>query len=119
MSNNRFSVFYHHKNKQNNLKNFEKLNQQKFGIDYFYISKKKNQISANINVFLNDFTGDFNTPVAYQMLEGLQAGKNYTWSLLFNQKLSSFLKLNINYLGRKSENSKTIHTGNIQLRAVF
>ena len=53
------------------------------------------------------------------MLEGLQAGKNYTWSLLFNQKLNSFLNLNINYLGRKSENSKTIHTGNIQLRAVF
>ena len=117
--NNRFSVFYHYKNKQNNLKNFEKLKQQKFGIDYFYISKKKNQISANINVFLNDFTGDSNTPVAYQMLEGLQAGKNYTWSLLFNQKLNSFLNLNINYLGRKSEDSKTIHTGNIQLRAVF
>jgi hypothetical protein len=117
--NNRFSVFYHYKNKQNNLKNFEKLEQQKFGIDYFYISKKKNQISANINVFLNDFTGDSNTPVAYQMLEGLQAGKNYTWSLLFNQKLNSFLNLNINYLGRKSENSKTIHTGNIQLKAVF
>jgi len=25
----------------------------------------------------------------------------------------------LNYLGRKSENSKIIHTGNIQLRAVF
>jgi hypothetical protein len=117
--NNRFSLFYHFKNKQNKLEGFDKLQQQKFGIDYFYIDKKKNQISANVNVFLNDFTGDSNTPVAYQMLEGLQAGKNYTWSLLFNKKLNSFLNLNLNYLGRKSENSKTIHTGSVQLRAVF
>ena len=54
-----------------------------------------------------------------QMLEGLQAGKNYTWNVIFNQKLNSFLNLNISYLGRKSENSKAIHTGSIQLRADF
>ena len=115
----RFSAFYHFKNKANNLQDFESLKQQKFGLDYFYISKKKNQISANATVFLNDFTGNVNTPVAYQMLEGLQAGKNYTWNLLFNRKLNSFLNLNINYLGRKSKNSKTIHTGKIQLKALF
>jgi hypothetical protein len=116
---NRFSAFYHFKNKENNLQNFESLKQQKFGLEYFYISKKKNQISANVTVFLNDFTGNINSPVAYQMLEGLQAGKNYTWSLLFNQKLNTFLNLNLNYLGRKSENSKIIHTGSIQLKAIF
>jgi hypothetical protein len=53
------------------------------------------------------------------MLEGLQAGENYTWNLLFNKKLNSFLNLNLNYLGRKSENSKTIHTGSVQLKAIF
>ena len=117
--NNRFTAFYHYKNKENTLQNFETLHQQKFGVEYFYISKKKNQISANVNVFLNDFTGNTNTPVAYQMLEGLQAGKNYTWNLIFNQKLNSFLNLNLAYLGRKSENSKAIHTGSVQLRAIF
>ena len=117
--NKRFTTFYHYKNKANSLDNFEALKQQKFGIEYYYISEKQDQITANINVFLNDFIGDTNTPVAYQMLEGLQAGKNYTWNLLFNRKLNSFLNLNLNYLGRKSENSKIIHTGNIQLRAIF
>ena len=57
--------------------------------------------------------------VAYQMLEGLQAGKNYTWNVLFNQKLNAFLNLNLNYLGRKSEGSKKINTGSIQLKALF
>lgn len=117
--NNRFSAFYHFKKKENRLQDFEVLNQQKFGIEYFYIGKSKNQISANVNVFLNDFTGNTNTPVAYQMLEGLQAGQNYTWNLLFNRKLNSFLNLNLSYLGRKSENSRAIHTGSVQLRANF
>jgi hypothetical protein len=117
--NNRLTAFYKYHYKKNSLENFETLKQQKFGLEYFYISTKKNQITANVNVFLNDFIGDTNSPVAYQMLEGLQAGKNYTWNLLFNRKLNSFLNLNLNYLGRKSERSKIIHTGNIQLRAIF
>ena len=117
--NNRFSAFYHFKNKQNNIQNLEQLQQQKFGLEYFYTSENRNQISANVTMSLNDFTGNPNSPVAYQMLEGLQAGKNYTWNVLFNKKLNSFLNLQLNYLGRKSENSKTIHTGNVQLRAVF
>ncbi|OAD46730.1 hypothetical protein [Polaribacter atrinae] len=117
--NNRLTAFYHFKKKENQLADFEQLKQQKFGIEYFYINSKKNQISANANLFLNDFTGDTNTPVAYQMLEGLQDGKNYTWNLLFNRKLNAFLNLNLSYLGRKSENTKTIHTGSVQLRAIF
>ena len=117
--NNKLTAFYHYKNKENTSQDFEALRQQKFGLEYLNLSSEKNQITANINIFLNDFKGDTNTPVAYQMLEGLQAGENYTWNLLFNRKLNSFLNLNLNYLGRKSENSKTIHTGNIQLRATF
>ena len=117
--NNKLTAFYHYKKKENSLQSFEKLAQQKIGLEYFYLNGKKNQITANINIFLNDFKGDTNTPVAYQMLEGLQAGENYTWNLLFHRKLNSFLNLNLNYLGRRSENSKTIHIGNVQLRATF
>ncbi|WP_298763311.1 hypothetical protein [uncultured Polaribacter sp.] len=117
--NNKLSVFYHFKNKKNTLPDFETLKQQKIGLEYFFIKGAKNQITANINAYLNDFKGDVNSPVGYQMLEGLQNGQNYTWNLLFNRKLNSFLNLNVNYLGRKSKNSKTIHTGSVQLRAIF
>ena len=116
---NRLTAFYHYKNKKNELDSFEELKQQKIGLEYFYISSKKNQVSANINLFLNNFKGDTNTPVAYQMLEGLQNGKNYTWNVLFNQKINALLNLNLSYLGRKSVLSKTIHTGSIQLKAIF
>ena len=51
------------------------------------------------------------------MLEGLQAGKNSTWRLLLQKNLTQYLDININYQGRKSDTSQTIHTGNVQLRA--
>lgn len=117
--NNRFSAFYEFKNKENQLLDFEELKQQKIGVEYFYAGKEKSQFNLNFTAFFNDFQGNPNSPVGYQMLEGLQEGTNYTWSFLWNQKLNSFLNLNLNYRGRKSETSKTIHTGSIQLRAIF
>ena len=117
--NHQFSFFYNYKNKENTVTNIETLQQQKTGSSYYYKSTKNSLIRAEFNLFHNDFTGNQNSPVAYQMLEGLQAGKNYTWSLVYQQKINSFINLNINYLGRKGENSNTIHTGSVQLRANF
>jgi hypothetical protein len=116
---NRFSAFYHMKNKENTLAEFEKLKQQKIGVEYFYTGKSTSQFNANFTTFFNDFSGNPNSPVGYQILEGLQEGTNYTWTFLWNKKLNSFLNVNLNYKGRKSLNSKTIHTGTVNLKAVF
>ncbi len=115
----RFSLLYQFKDKKNVIGNTETLKQQRIGAEYFYLTKKKNQISANFSIFLNDFEGNTNSPVGYQMLEGLQVGQNFTWNILFNQNLNSFLNLNLNYFGRKSESSRVIHSGTIQLKAIF
>lgn len=114
-----FSFFYEHNNKENLIGSFETLKLQKLGVSANYAKNSNNVLKAEVNIFNNDFVGLHNSPVAYQMLEGLQSGKNYTWSLVFLQKLNSFLHLNLNYLGRKSETSKTVHTGIIQLKAIF
>ena len=116
---NRFSTFYHVKDKKNNLAEFELLKQQKIGVEYFYSGKSTTQFNANFTTFFNDFDGNPNSPVGYQMLEGLQEGTNYTWTFLWSKKLNSYLNLNLNYKGRKSLNSKTIHTGSINLKAIF
>ncbi len=113
------SFFYRFKNKKNTVLNLERLKQQNLGISYNRVFKKSNLFATEINLFSNDFTGNQNSPVAYQMLEGLQPGKNYTWSIIYQQKINSFLNLNFNYLGRKSKNSPTIHNGSIQLKASF
>jgi hypothetical protein len=53
------------------------------------------------------------------MLESLQNGKNYVWNISYQQSLSTNLQLSITYDGRKSETSKMIHNGGVQLRAAF
>ena len=117
--NHQFSFFYNYKNKENTIAALDVLQQQKIGSSYYYKSKNNALLRAEFNLFFNDFTGNQNTPVAYQMLEGLQAGRNYTWSAIYQQKINFFLNLNFNYLGRKGENSSTVHSGSLQLRADF
>jgi len=118
-TNSRLEIYYNYKNKENKMEDFETLNMHVLGANYQYANKGKFSVNANVNLYFNEFEGNTNSPVAFQMLEGLQPGTNFTWLLYLQKRLTSFLDLNINYLGRKSESTKTIHTGNIQLRATF
>ena len=112
-------VFYEFQDKKNTIGNLETLKQSRFGTSFSYANSKSFSTNGEISLFNNNFVGDQLSPVAFQMLEGLQAGKNLTWRLLLQKNLTQYLDININYQGRKSETSKTIHTGNIQLRAFF
>jgi len=112
-------IGYTYKKSYDNLINVANLNSHLIKASYNYSNIKKLSLTTSINMILNNFKGNNNSPVAFQMLEGLQPGTNFTWSFLIQKKLTTYLDLNINYLGRKSENSKTIHTGTIQLRALF
>ena len=106
-------------NKENKLGDNESLKQNKFGTSFSFSSQKKLTMNGEFSWFDNKFKGDEFSPVSFQMLEGLQPGKNLTWRLLLQKNLTQYLDININYLGRKSETTNTIHTGNIQLRAYF
>ncbi len=117
--NSRFDVFYQYASKNNTIGNLESLKQQKYGASFSFSNKQQSAINGEFNYFSNAFEGNPNSPVSYQMLEGLQPGKNFTWSLLAQKKLTNFLDLNLSYFGRKTETSKTIHTGSIQLKAYF
>ncbi|MGC1632799.1 MAG: hypothetical protein WA749_11875, partial [Gelidibacter sp.] len=115
----RFDVFYQYTSKDNTIGNMETLLQNNIGISFTYNKAQKVGLTGEINFFDNTFEGNANTPISYQMLEGLQPGKNFTWTLLAQRKLTAFLDLNLNYFGRKTETSRTIHTGTIQLKAYF
>ncbi|WP_299553341.1 hypothetical protein [Seonamhaeicola sp.] len=117
--NSSFDVFYQYAKKENLIGGLESLKQQKYGASFMFSKNAKSAINGEFNVFSNTFSGNVNTPVAYQMLEGLQPGKNFTWTLLAQKKLTKFLDLNLSYFGRKTETSRTIHTGSIQLKAYF
>jgi hypothetical protein len=117
--NSRFDVFYQYASTKNIVGDLESLKQQKYGVSFTFSGSQKGAINGEFNYFSNNFTGNPNSPVSYQILEGLQPGKNFTWSLLAQKKLTKFLDLNLSYFGRKTETSKTIHTGTVQLKAYF
>ena len=118
-NNSSFDIFYQYASKENTIGSLESLKQQKYGLSFSLASSQTNAINGELNYFSNIYNGNANTPVAYQILEGLQPGKNFTWSLLAQKKLTDFLDLNLSYFGRKTETSKTIHSGSIQLKAYF
>ncbi|MFV0540572.1 MAG: hypothetical protein ACK5MZ_04960 [Aestuariibaculum sp.] len=117
--NSRFDLYYRHAKKNNTIGDLESLKQRKYGTSFTLSGKKNNTLIGEFNYISNTFKGKANTPVAYQILEGLQPGKNFTWSLLAQKKLTKFLDLNLSYFGRKTETSHTIHTGTVQLKAYF
>lgn len=114
----RLDLSYGFTNKNNTLGN-EQLEQQKLGALFSYSKLDAGSINAEFNYINNDFTGSPFSPVSYQILEGLSPGTNFTWSVLFQKKITKYLDANVSYFGRKSELSKTVHSGSVQLRAYF
>lgn len=114
----RIKLNYLYNSKTNSLSTEESFT-QKIGLELNYSISKKGNFVAQGNFINIKYNSDQNTSIAYEMLEGLQPGNNGTWSLRVQRKLAKSLELNIMYSGRISENSKTIHTGNLQLRAFF
>ena len=118
-NNKQFDLFYQFIEKSNLIQNLENLEQHRLGVSAVFTQNQKAAVNIEFNYFSNQFKGTQNTPVSYQMMEGLQIGNNYTWSLIMQKRLTKYLDLNINYFGRKSDISRTIHTGTIQLKAYF
>ncbi|MGV3461378.1 MAG: hypothetical protein ACO1N9_13095 [Flavobacterium sp.] len=114
-----WDLFYEYRNKENLITGREQLSQQRLGTSFSYASEKGFTSNGEFSLYKNDFTGNALSPAAYQMLEGLQPGQNLTWRLLLQKNLTQYLDVNVNYQGRKSETSKAIHTGSVQLRAYF
>lgn len=117
--NTRFEVYYQYRNRQNQIGQEETLTQQKIGLNFHFAKAAKYSINGSLNYIYNTYDGNPFSPVAYELLEGLQPDQNFTWQVLFQKKITAYLDLNLSYNGRKSQGSSTIHTGSVQLKAYF
>jgi hypothetical protein len=135
----RVSGSYNHKDKENTLQELlidslgdtlsftggEKALLHQCGVEFKHNAVSKGSLLVRIdyiNISYVDFNGEKakqNTSLAYEMLEGLQIGSNFTWSVSYQQRLSKNMQLNLTYDGKKSENVPTVHRGGVQLRAYF
>ena len=116
----RTTLIYEYLNKENILGDGgEKSNQHTAGIELKYSSVKRGIFTAKFNIIEIQYNALENTPIAYEILEGLKKGRNYTWGVSLQRTLSNSIQVNLNYEGRKPEGSPVIHTGGVQARAFF
>ena len=89
------------------------------GIELRKSKRDKGLLSGEIHLVDINYNGESSSTIGFEMLEGLQLGKNITWKLGFQKNMSNNIQISINYNGRKSEENKAIHTGSLQMRAFF
>lgn len=97
----------------------ERATLQNFGGEIKYNALNKGSLTAKVNFIVVSYSVVDNTPLAFEMLEGLKVGKNYTWNIGYSRTLGKNMQLMFSYDGRQSPGIKTIHTGNAQVRAFF
>src|SRR5690554_1051766 len=107
----------------------EKSNDKSMGGENAYISDvglylkwnqlEKGSLSGEVKIVIINYSGVQNNALAYEMLESLKPGRNFTWGLNYQRSLSHNLQINSQYNGRNSQNSKTIHSGEVEVRAFF
>ena len=115
----RGSLSYKYTIKDNIESDIENAIIQKISGEMKYNSISKGSFLCRINLINIQSNAYNNSPVSFEMLEGLQVGKNITWNVSIQRNLSENMQMNLSYDGRKPEGLDIIHTGNVQVRAFF
>lgn len=90
------------------------------GMEMRYNVATKGSLLLNFKTVDIEYSGiGTDNSLAFEMLESLRPGTNFTWSAGIQKNLSGNIQVNLNYNGRKSEDIRTIHAGGVQVRAYF
>ncbi len=119
-NNMRISLFYGYETRKETLHSAgERSVVNRGGAEVRYNAPTRGTINVRLQLSNIDYPFDENTPLAFEMLQGLRAGNNGIWNITWQQNLTSYLQLNLSYNGRKSPDVPVVHTGNVQVRALF
>ncbi|MCF8465449.1 MAG: hypothetical protein K9G41_11440 [Flavobacteriales bacterium] len=89
------------------------------GVDGKYNLLQRGSINASFNFISITYAGTPGNSVEFELLEGLKAGLNFTWSVFFQMRVGKNMQVNLQYNGRKSGDNDAVHTGTVQVRAFF
>ena len=92
---------------------------KEFSLEVRHSKVQKSTLNANFTFAKIDYQGEVNTAVGYELLQALQPGNNLLWTVNWQLRLIAGLQLQLSYNGRSASDSKTIHTGRMQVNALF
>ena len=92
---------------------------QDIGAQFKFNQAEKGSLQGGINAVRITYDGEQNNALAFEMLESLRPGLNFTWHLGYQRSISKNLQISVQYNGRKSENNDAIHAGGLEVRAFF
>jgi len=104
---------------QNKTGGLEKATINNNALELTYNRSSKSNIRSRVEWVNIQYNGLKNTALEFILLDGLQNGTNYIWSLQFDQRITTNTQLSISYDGRKTQNSNIVHNVRAQVRATF
>jgi hypothetical protein len=123
-SNFRVGVGYKFSDKNNEQGSEERSKANSLNTDVKYNILQSTSIMAkftytDITFTSLDLVPNTNSSSSYIILEGLQPGKNYLWTLDVTKRLSNNLEFSMQYEGRKPGTSRIVHIGRASIRALL
>ena len=92
---------------------------QELSATFFYNMNVNTNLDASFKQSKITFNGSNNSPLGFQILNGLSAGNNYLWNLNLRTLVSKNIQLIIGYEGRKIPELSIVHIGRAEARYLF
>lgn len=89
------------------------------GAEGRYFIVNKGNFDVKVSRFFINYIGNPNSPLAFDVLNGLTNGNNTTWRASFGGKAKGNIQLNISYEGRQNNENPVVHIGRVEARYIF
>ena len=113
-----FSLDYSFKSKNVSEEEID-LTLHEIGVELDREISEKSNFKSHCKYINIEYSGSDNSILSYELMEGLSNGNNLVWGINYNNRLKNNLQINLQYSGRKSENSEIKHIGNMGITAYF
>jgi hypothetical protein len=97
----------------------EQAKKNEYTITFNWRSSNTSALDLSFSFIDVEYLGDKNSLIQYDILESLQPGSNYLWSINYTRRISKFIDLVFSYDGRKTGASEIINVGRMQAKASF
>ncbi len=115
----RISFIYTYDIRKNKIDLMEKAVNNSITTEVKYNVLSNGTVNGRFSYNNINFSGNANSTVGYNLLDGLLPGKNYLWNLELTKKIAGNIEMNLQYEGRKPGRNAVVHTGRASLRAIF